>query len=61
MAKLFNSIDSYKDFYCSSIQDGFESDVLPNLLSDKEISKAECEEIIYISIAYNTIPLSMFP
>lgn len=60
-AKLFNSIDSYKDFYCLSIQEGFEQELLPKLLNDKKIKIDECEEVIYVAIAYNTIPLIMFP
>ena len=61
LAKIFGSVDSYKEFYCSVIIEGFESELLPQLVSDSEISLEECENIIYVAISYNTIPLAVFP
>jgi hypothetical protein len=61
IAKLFGNIDSYKEFYCSSIHAGFEEELESALLNDDKIKIDECEEIIYISIAHNTLPLIMFP
>jgi len=61
VAKLLGNLDSYKDFYCSAIINGFDHDLIPELLEDQKINLEECEDIIYIAILYNTIPLVIFP
>ena len=61
IAKIFGNIDNYKEFYCSMITEGFEEALLPVLMSDKDMDIKDCEDIIYVAISYNTIPLVMFP
>ncbi len=61
IAKAFGNIERYKEFYCSMITEGFEESLLPILINDKNMSIKDCEEIIYVAISYNTIPLVVFP
>ncbi len=61
LAKIFGNTESYKNFYCSMIVEGFEDSLLPLLINDNKMSLKDCEEIIYVAISYNTIPLVFFP
>lgn len=61
VAKIFGNVESYKEFYCSMITEGFEESLLPVLISDDSIGIKDCEDIIYVAISYNTVPLVFFP